>query len=148
MRPMVRWNHSETGHWPHRVGRAGAGAGAHAATPSPPPPPMSASTVPVPLPAPSAGATPRVLGALGMLASPVFLAQWIASGRTLAGLRVTTATTTLLGMLYLVGWAASAIGMRRQRATGRGRGGALVLALLGVGLALGFLQQIQDLFGR
>ncbi|AHG93786.1 hypothetical protein J421_6251 (plasmid) [Gemmatirosa kalamazoonensis] len=93
--------------------------------------------------APSARpSTPRVLGALGILGSPVFLAQWLAAPSSLKVPDTTAAA--LLGIVYLMGWACSAVALRRLRATGRGRGGAVILAVQLVGLSLAAGQQIQD----
>lgn len=43
-----------------------------------------------------------------------------------------------LGMLYLVGWAASAAGMRRLRVAGRLSGAVFIVQLIGLALAFAF----------
>ena len=95
-----------------------------------------------PLASPARPSAPRVLGALGILGSPVFLAQWLAAPSSLKVPDTTTAA--LLGLLYLAGWACSAVALRHLRATGHGRGGAAILAVQIVGLSLAAGQQIQD----
>jgi hypothetical protein len=83
-----------------------------------------------------------------MLVSPTFLFQWLAGG-VLPSVRLdpSPARDNLLGLVYLVGFAASAIGLRRLRATGRGRGAAALFAVQAVGLTLAACQQLQDLTG-
>lgn len=117
---------------------------------------MTTSALPVPpshaVGGPAARVAPRavqrVLGALGVLGAPVFLGQWAAAGfgappvgaaPTLAG--------SLLNLAYLAGFAASAIGLRHLRATGRGRGAAALTAVQAVALVLAASQEVQDLTG-
>jgi hypothetical protein len=83
----------------------------------------------------------RVLGFLGMLGAPAFL--FISSPPAPTDLRA-----NLLMTAYLVGWACSAVGLRRLRATGRGRGAVAIFVVQMLGLALAFCQQPQDQLGH
>ncbi|RPJ58752.1 MAG: hypothetical protein EHM23_16490 [Acidobacteria bacterium] len=51
----------------------------------------------------------------------------------------------ILGLVFLLGWACSAVGLRLRRATGDGPVGAWLLAVQAVGLFLAASQQIQGL---
>ncbi|MGZ8412059.1 MAG: hypothetical protein ACXW05_04950 [Gemmatirosa sp.] len=104
---------------------------------------MTASVAPL---APSTAAGPalhRVLGVVGLLASPAFFLQWLAT----EGVPKNDTTATLIGLGYLLGFACSAVGLRRLRVTGRGRGAAALFAIQCVGLLLAAGQQVQDLMG-
>ena len=109
------------------------------------------------VPAPSfavAPAAPRVsarrlLGALGMLASPAFLVQWLATN-PFTGAAAPPAPSVqahAFDLVYLAGFAASAVALRRLRATGSGRGAAALFAVQMLGLALAASQDLQDLAG-
>jgi hypothetical protein len=50
-------------------------------------------------------------------------------------------------LVYLAGFAASVVGVRRLRATGRGRGAAALFAAQVLGLGLAASQEVQDLAG-
>jgi len=50
----------------------------------------------------------------------------------------------VLGLLFLIGWAASLVALRRARATGRGAAGAALFVAQAAGLTLAAMQQIQD----
>lgn len=89
----------------------------------------------------------RVLGAVGMLGSPAFLFMWITGGPPPSGPPVPSLRSTLLDLAYLAGWACSAVGLRRLRATGRGRGAALLFGVQLLGFALAASQELQDLRG-
>jgi hypothetical protein len=104
---------------------------------------MTAPSAPLAAPASRPRALPahRVLGVLGMLGAPAFL--FMSSPPAPTDLRA-----NLLMSAYLVGWACSAVGMRRLRATGRGRGALAIFVIQMLGLALAFCQQPQDQLGR
>jgi hypothetical protein len=100
--------------------------------------------------APAAARVPlrRVLGAVGMLASPAFFAQWLASGPfgpSAAAQHAPSISGNLFDLAYLTGFAASAVGLRRLRATGRGRGAAALFVVQVAGLCLAATQDLQDL---
>ena len=104
---------------------------------------MTAPTAPVVAAAGRPRALPahRVLGILGMLGAPAFLFIWSPPAPTDLG-------ANLLMTAYLVGWACSAVGLRRLRATGQGRGALAILVIQMLGLALAACQQPQDQLGR
>ena len=79
----------------------------------------------------------RVLGLLGMLGAPASLYLWSPPAKT--DLRA-----NLMMSAYLIGWACSAVAMRRLRVSGRGRGAAAIFAVQILALALAFCQQPQD----
>ncbi|HKQ52293.1 MAG TPA: hypothetical protein VJT74_08000 [Pyrinomonadaceae bacterium] len=79
--------------------------------------------------------TPRLLGTVGMVCAPMlFVSGFLyALGDGTAAL-----AASALGMLYLVGWAASAAGMRQLRVAGRLSGAVFAVQLVGLSLALVF----------
>ncbi len=89
----------------------------------------------------------RLLGALGMLASPAFVVQWLSFPLPTDFSAPQGAAHSFIDLAYLTGFAASAIGIRRARATGRGRGAAVVFAIQMLGLLLAASQDLQDLAG-
>jgi len=108
-------------------------------------PSVTASTAPYA--APRAAPTHRILGALGMLGSPVFLVQWLFLA-TPDGRPAETPLGTYMDLAYLAGWMCSTVAIRAMRATGRRRGAAVLFALQVVGLLLAAGQEIQDLMQR
>jgi hypothetical protein len=83
----------------------------------------------------------RHLGTVGIVASPMLLIQAARSGFDSAA---PDRTNAVLGLVFLIGWACSAVGLRRLRATGAGAGGAALLGVQLVGLGLAASQQVQD----
>jgi len=101
---------------------------------------VTAPSAPLAAPAGRPGAlrAHRVLGVLGMLGAPGLLSfGWSPPAKTDLG-------ANLLMLAYLAGWACSAVGLRRLRATGRGRGARALFAVQILGLALAATQQLQD----
>jgi hypothetical protein len=89
------------------------------------------------MPAPRKGllVTNRFLGTVGMLASPMMLAEMLIFGFQQHG---SNRVVGVLGTIYIVGWFCSAVGMRRSRVTGDNAlsRGVFVLQLFGLLLAL------------
>jgi hypothetical protein len=75
--------------------------------------------------------SPRLLGTIGMAGAPMlFLAGFLYTDGPGAWI------ASVVGMLYIVGWAASAAGMRRLRVTGAGAPAQIVFVVQLVGLFL------------
>ncbi|MDF1505558.1 hypothetical protein [Roseisolibacter sp. H3M3-2] len=88
----------------------------------------------------------RLLGVVALVGSPMMLVQWLSwvvLGGRAPGPESGIAQAEFL--LYIWGVAASAAGLRLLRATGRGRGAAVVTAIQAVGLFLASLQPWLDL---
>jgi hypothetical protein len=84
----------------------------------------------------------KALGAFAMLAGPALFVAWLAEGFEEPTTRPFTVGAQLL---FLLGWSASLLGLRRIRAAGPGRGQVL-LAIQLILLALAATQELQDLF--
>jgi hypothetical protein len=83
-----------------------------------------------------------VLGLVGMLGAPAMLSlTWSQPAKT-------DLVANLLMLAYLGAWACSAVGVRRLRATGRGRGAGVLFAIQLCALALAACQLVQDQSGR
>jgi hypothetical protein len=87
--------------------------------------------------------TRSLLGATGIFGAPAFLVQWLAFGAP-APDAPQDAVATLVHVVYLAGFASSALALRLLRATGGGRGAAVIAAAQGVGLLLAAAQVLQD----
>ena len=84
--------------------------------------------------------SPRLLGTIGMVGAPMLLLSgflyadgpgaWIAS---------------VVGMLYIVGWAASAVGMRQLKVTGAGALAQTVFVVQLVGLSLALVFNVLEM---
>ena len=73
----------------------------------------------------------KLLGTLGILASPIMLVEGLIMGFEQHG------TTPLIGLLevfYIIGWMSSIVGLRWAKATGQGRPGQAILIVQLVGL--------------
>jgi len=85
-----------------------------------------------------------LLGAIGMLASPMMLVEGI---RYRFGQSEMDVWTTLGSLLYVAGWMCSAVGLRMLRATGQGTGALLVFVIQMLGLSMAAFWAAQYLFG-
>lgn len=74
---------------------------------------------------------PRLLGTLGLLASPMILLEGVYAG---FGQHGTDRVIGLLEVIYIAGWMGSMLGLHSLNATGRGRLGKAVLAIQLLGL--------------
>lgn len=91
----------------------------------------------------------RALGVVGLLGAPAFLVQWAAAGFQAPNApppRDDVATIVTCAV-YIVGFLAGAVGLRRLRATGRGCGAAALFAVQLALLLLAAGQPLQDAFG-
>lgn len=89
---------------------------------------------------------PRLLGILGMLASPMmFLEQFVQYERQQRAGSDAHTLVSVMGIFYLVGWMCSAIGLRRLRATGEGGFGAAILPIQITGLLLAITCNVMEI---
>jgi len=90
----------------------------------------------------------KLLGIIAMIGSPMMLVEFI--------LRYTVGLPGgefgkfegVLGLIYLVGFLSSALGLRLLRVTGRGTTGGVLLSIQAVGLLLAACQNILQLTGH
>ncbi len=87
-------------------------------------------------------ASPRLLGTLGILASPMFLVQGLALG---FGDQAGSSLAALLNFIFLSGWICSVIGLRQLRATGKSGLSQAIFGVQLLGLSLAASQEVQDL---
>jgi hypothetical protein len=102
---------------------------------------MTAATVPFAAPATRAPSL-RLLGTIGILASPMLLAE-VPLMRLADGDAQRDVVMGLCSLVYVAGFAASAVGLRTLRATGDGRGARLAFGVQMLGLALAALWAAQ-----
>jgi hypothetical protein len=102
---------------------------------------MTAATVPFAAPATRAPSL-RLLGTIGILASPMLLAE-VPLMRLADGDAQRDVVMGLCSLVYVAGFAASAVGLRILRATGDGRGARLAFGVQMLGLALAALWAAQ-----
>ena len=77
-----------------------------------------------------------------MIASPALLLTGIIYGFDEP---VSNRVTGLLGLIFVLGWMCSAVGIRLHRATGRGRAARALFILQMIGLLLAASQQVQEM---
>lgn len=86
--------------------------------------------------------SPGLLGTIGMVCAPMlFLAGFLYT----LGDGAAASLASVLGLLYLIGWAASAAGMRQLRVAGRLSGAVFAVQL--VGLFLAFVFNVLEMTG-
>ena len=102
---------------------------------------MSANNLAVPAPGRDVLVTNRLLGTLGMLASPMMLAEMLIFGFSQHG---SNRVIGVLGVIYTAGWVCSAVGMRRSRVTGDTALSRVVFVVQLAGLLLAFLWSLQE----
>ncbi len=89
----------------------------------------------------------RILGVIGMLGAPGLLVEeCIRRACSIGDFEATTATS-VAGLVYVIGWMASTIGLRRMRATGAGYVALAVFVIQMAGLFLAGAQQVIELSG-
>jgi hypothetical protein len=93
----------------------------------------------------SAG-TPRLLGTIGMLCAPMLLLESLYRIAAQLPDNQNNRLVGVLGTLYIAGWMASTVGMRRLRVTGRGFWSRLVFVIQMAGLMLALLWSVQEIF--
>lgn len=95
----------------------------------------------------SATPTARWLGTLGMIGAPALLIEGIYRDLVHMTREQDDKVIALLSLVYITGWVASAVGMRRLRVTGKGWSGALVFVLQLLGLCLAGFWAVALLIG-
>jgi hypothetical protein len=85
----------------------------------------------------------RVLGTIGMIFAPALYFASVFYSHNYDAPNPNQLYASLLGVLYLSGAIASAIGMRKLRVHGKGKGGAILFAVQIIGL---FLAMMFDVF--
>jgi hypothetical protein len=82
---------------------------------------------------------PRLLGTIGMLAAPMMLIEGIYRSLMHLPPDKDDIFVGLIEALYVIGWMCTTVGMRQLRATGSGKGSAVVFAIQIIGQTLALL---------
>src|SRR4051812_11747931 len=88
----------------------------------------------------------RVLGTIGMLAAPMLLIEFVLRA-TVYGPAEPPRWVAVLGLVYMLGWLATAVGMRRLRVTGSGNFGRAIPWIQIAGLVLAALWSLNEATG-
>jgi len=86
----------------------------------------------------------RILGTLGMLASPMLLIEWLLFTYVYHGENQNGRVVGLLGIIYTIGWLCSLSGMRRLKVLGRNLPGHILFAVQLAGVSLAFTQSVME----
>lgn len=92
-----------------------------------------------------ARANHRFLGTLGMIGAPFLCLEFIIAGLALDGSQQPSRIVGALELLYLAGWAASAVGLRQLRATGDGVWARAIFIVQMMGLTLAAMFTVQGI---
>ncbi|HEX8888538.1 MAG TPA: hypothetical protein VF779_05145 [Pyrinomonadaceae bacterium] len=87
----------------------------------------------------------RILGTIGMLASPMLLIEWLLFTYIYRGENQNGRIVGLLGIIYTIGWACSLIGIRRLKALSRNLAGDILFVVQLAGVSLAFTQSVMEL---
>jgi hypothetical protein len=107
---------------------------------------MAIRNLDLPAESAAAGLKYRWLGTLGMIGAPMLFIEMATRALMNQPEKLDARFIGATGVLYIGGWIAVAVGMRRLRATGEGWAGSIVFAVQMTGLVLAFLYSIQELF--
>ena len=88
----------------------------------------------------------RLLGILGIIGAPMLLIENLSRALMQQPEKLNDQLIGILGVFYIGGWIASAIGMRRMRVAGNGPASKVVFAIQIIALALAFLFSAQQIF--
>lgn len=91
--------------------------------------------------------TNRLLGLLCLIGAPMLLIQFILNPGGETQLTTSGRIIAFLGVLYMGGWLAGAIGMRKLRVTGNGSGSKIVFIIQAIGLSLATIFSVLDTLG-
>lgn len=83
----------------------------------------------------------KILGIIGCIGAPMLLINMILFGGE------TNPFVGVIGSLYIIGWIAGAIGMRRERVTGRGTASTVIFLLQVMLLVLALMSNIMEICG-
>ena len=86
----------------------------------------------------------RILGTIGMLASPMLLIEWLLFTYIYPGENQNGRIVGLLGIIYTIGWACSLIGMSRLKVLGKNLLGHILFAIQLAGVSLAFTQSVME----
>lgn len=89
----------------------------------------------------------RILGVLCLVGAPMLLAQFTFNPGGVTELTTSGRIIAFLGVLYMGGWLAGAIGMRRLRVTGNGMGSKIIFIIQVIGLSLATMFSVLDTLG-
>jgi hypothetical protein len=92
-------------------------------------------------------ASSRLLGWFGIIGAPMLLIEMLIRASMNEPEKLDERIVGWLGIFYIGGWIATAIGMRRLKATGSGLASSVVFAVQMTGLILAFLFSAQEIFG-
>lgn len=91
--------------------------------------------------------TNRILGVLCIVGAPMLLSQFILNPSGETQLTTSGRLIAFLGVLYMGGWLAGAVGMRKLRVTGDGVGSKVVFIIQAIGLSLATIFSVLDTVG-
>src|SRR4051794_2464674 len=97
---------------------------------------MSVNQIEIPVTKISSLTINRLLGSLCLIGAPMLLMQFILNPGGETPLTLPGRIIAFLGVLYVGGWLAGAVGMRRLRVTGSGLGSKIVFIIQTLGLSL------------
>jgi hypothetical protein len=89
----------------------------------------------------------RLLGILGILGAPMLFLEMVFQASINDPEKLDQRFIGFLGIFYIGGWIASAIGKRKLKVTGEGTASKIVFIIQIIGLILAFLFNVQALFG-
>lgn len=92
--------------------------------------------------------TGKILGVVAMIGAPMLLIEFLVGPNDSAAVKTSRDQLfSLIGVMYMTGWIAGAIGMRRLRATGSGLGATVVFVVQMIMLFLAWSFSVMEAFG-
>jgi hypothetical protein len=104
---------------------------------------MSVNQIEIPINEVNVSIINRCLGMLCLIGAPMLLVQFILNPGGVSN----TAGIAFLGVLYMGGWLAGAVGMRRLRVTGNGNGSKIIFIIQALGLFLATMFSVLETSG-
>jgi hypothetical protein len=87
----------------------------------------------------------RALGIIGMIGSPALLIEKLLSTYTYQGEIQNSRFVGLLGIIYIIGWACSLIGLRRLKVLGKNVTGRILFFMQFAGVSLAVTQSVMEI---